>query len=133
MFDEDLMQTFLEYSETPIKTIKQRGLIRMRGVLRIQHTDQSKNNSKPLVQFLTAPDCGACDMLKRAVNKGTEARELLASFDVVHLHHDIRIMTKWVDKWHELGHEEYVPQVYFYSREGLPLDVVNPNQVRTYM
>ena len=31
----------------------------------------------------------------------------------------------WTDKWCELGHEGYIPQVYFYSRDGKPLNVVN--------
>ena len=29
----------------------------------------------------------------------------------------------WTDKWEELGQEGYIPQVYFYSRQGKPLHV----------
>lgn len=47
---------------------------------------------------------------------------MLGSFDVVVLHGP---RADWTDRWYELSHEAYVPQVYFYSRDGRPLDVLN--------
>jgi hypothetical protein len=122
-FGADVVSHFLEASEVPLTSIKQRGE-RIKGVREIERTDRSHASTRPIMHILTAPSCGACDMLKRAVNRGGKLRELMRRFDVVHLH---GLRAKWTDKWHEAGHEAYVPQVYFYSRHGKPLNVLNPH------
>jgi hypothetical protein len=82
------------------------------------------DNRKPIMQMITAPDCGGCDRMKAAVNRGTAARKLLEKFDVVHVHGPV---IDWTARWKELNHEGMVPQTYFYTRDGRPLDVMNAN------
>ena len=84
-FDQDIMERFLEYAETPLKSIKQRGDPKTpkNPVRMIGRTDKAADTSKPFMHFVTAPGCGACNRLKASINRGTEARQLLRSFDVV--------------------------------------------------
>jgi hypothetical protein len=110
-FEPEIGDKFLESSETPLKSIKQRGSFsgRIKGVLSIKRTAKDADESKPIVHIMTAPDCSACDKLKREINKGSpEMHSLLSEFDVVYLNGP---RASWTDKWHELGHESYVPQV----------------------
>eukprot|EP01048_Picozoa_sp_COSAG05_P007725 COSAG05_NODE_553_length_8711_cov_165.199257_7_plen_249_part_01 len=124
-FDQDIAAAFLEYAEAPLKSIKQRGEHKTpkNPIREIRRTDKTADTSRPIIHFVTAPGCGACNRLKASVNRGSEARQLLKSFDVVYLNGPGGM--PWTDKWCELGHEGYIPQVYFYSRDGRPLNVVN--------
>jgi hypothetical protein len=124
-FDADLVEQFLEYAETPLTKIKQRGPKKSskHKVRDVRRTDPGASASKPLMHFLTTPGCGACNRLKAAVNKGAKARQLFPQFDIVYLNGP---RGPWYDKWYELGHENYVPQTYFYSREGRHLNVIGP-------
>jgi hypothetical protein len=153
-FDEDLVASFKEYAEEPLKSIRQtktRGTCspmidpatqdsvcqtppgsgpkpqyNIRRVCPTAHDPQAKcppsENIKPIVHIITAPDCGGCEKMKGAVNRGTAARELLKEFDVVHLHGPVQ---DWSIRWKEVDHESYVPQTYFYSRSGRPLNIIN--------
>ena len=87
-FDDDIVSTFLESAETPMKTIKQRGKPQSieNPIRSIKRTGGDNGPSaKPVMHIITAPGCGACNHLKNSVNRGTEARELMGSFDVAYL------------------------------------------------
>ncbi len=127
-FEPELVSQFVEYSETPLKTIKQTGPPKnpKQPVREIVWTDTGKakaNLELPLMHIITAPGCGACNRLKTSVNRGTAVRSVLSKINVVYLNGPGGM--PWTDKWQELGHEGYIPQVYFYSRQGLPLHVIN--------
>ena len=150
-FDNEVSSKFMESTEVPVKSIRQR---QTRGAcLAVQHpaerdaicnaagakpqfnirrvcaTEQQpsghcppSNNLKPVMMMITAPDCGGCEHMKAAVNRGTAARALLEQFDVVHVHGPV---VDWTVRWKEIGFEGTVPQTYFYSRDGRPLDIIN--------
>eukprot|EP01047_Picozoa_sp_COSAG01_P103045 COSAG01_NODE_32549_length_579_cov_1.027083_1_plen_100_part_10 len=61
-FDADLVEQFLEYAETPLTKIKQRGPKKSskHKVRDVRRTDPGASASKPLMHFLTTPGCGAC-------------------------------------------------------------------------
>jgi hypothetical protein len=128
-FEPEIVSQFVEYSETPLKSIKQTGPPKnpKQPVREVLWTDAGKakaNTELPLMHIVTAPGCGACNRLKSSVNRGTAARSKLGSaINVVYLNGPGGM--PWTDKWQELGHEGYIPQVYFYSRKGLPLHVIN--------
>lgn len=127
-FEPEIVSQFLEYSETPLKTVTQTGAHKTpkQPVRDIAYTDSGKAKADlalPLMHIVTAPGCGACNRLKTSVNRGIRVRQLLKSVNVVYLNGPGGM--PWTDKWQELGHEGYIPQVYFYSRDGKPLHVIN--------
>ena len=124
-FDADIVDKFLEYTETPVKSVKQVGDPKSpkNPVRRIRQADKSAPKDKPFMFFVTAPGCGACNRLKNSVNRGTAVRAMLDSFHIVYLNGPGGM--PWTDQWNELGHEGYIPQVYFYDRKGRHIDCVN--------
>lgn len=127
-FDSDLISQFVEYSDTPLKSIKQTGPSKnpkqpVREMYWTATGKEKANMDLPTMHIITAPGCGACNRLKNSVNRGTAVRSVLNKINVVYLNGPGGV--RWTDQWQELGHEGYIPQVYFYSRRGLPLHVVN--------
>jgi hypothetical protein len=75
---------------------------------------------KPVMVIVTEPDCCACRILKESVNNGKRVRKLLSQFHVVHA---VGPGSEW-QKEYDHG---YVPQTYWLSWDGKPLDVTGPN------
>jgi hypothetical protein len=127
-FDADIVAKFLEYTETPVKSVKQVGDQKQpkHPVRSIRQTKKGAPKDKPFMFIITAPGCGACNRLKATTNRGSAVRGLLDDFYTVYLNGPGGM--PWTDKWNELGHEGYIPQVYFYDRKGRHINVVNPDK-----
>jgi hypothetical protein len=56
-FDADIVSEFLEYAETPVQSIKQRGDGKSpkNPIRSIKRTDKSLPTDKPFINFVTAP------------------------------------------------------------------------------
>eukprot|EP01043_Picozoa_sp_COSAG02_P085943 COSAG02_NODE_23494_length_717_cov_0.776699_1_plen_197_part_00 len=127
-FEPELVSQFVEYSETPLKAIKQTGPPKtptqpVRDIVWHAEGKEKATLPLPLMHIVPAPGCGESNRLKSSVNRGTAVRSVLSKINVVYLNGPGGM--PWTDKWQELGHEGYIPQVYFYSRQGLPLHVIN--------
>ena len=89
-FDAALVDSFVEYSETPLKTITQVGPHKSpkQPVRDIEFTAAGRAKASaglPLMHIVTAPGCGACNRLKSSVNRGEKVRALLPKFNTVYL------------------------------------------------
>ena len=89
-FDAALIDSFVEYSETPLKTITQIGPHKSpkQPVRDIEFTAAGRAKAStglPLMHIVTAPGCGACNRLKSSVNRGEKVRALLPKFNTVYL------------------------------------------------
>jgi len=82
----------------------------------------AKDSNKPLMVLVTQPWCPVCKNLIKTINGGSKVRELLPSFLFVHAGEEKKALGEWQEKG-----ENYVPQAYFYTAAGDPLEVLGPN------
>jgi hypothetical protein len=80
-FDEDLVASFKEYAEEPLKSIRQ---------------TKTRGTCSPMIDPAT----------QDSVCQTPPVQD-------------------WSIRWKEVDHESYVPQTYFYSRSGRPLNIIN--------